>query len=118
MRTIALLCLALACIASNACTFANADTAVALGGKGAYKGKTFALTWDNEQSFRDGSMVAGVAIGAAQAVALQRSADSVSKVQSTNASNQAINASNNATKVELGAQQSGLETVKATTIPK
>lgn len=61
----------------GSCTFANKDTAVALGGKGAYNGRDFSLVWDNEGSFRDAAVVAGLAVGAVQAVAVQKSSDAL-----------------------------------------
>lgn len=70
----------------------------AVGGKGAAKSKQLALNYDNEKSFSDGALVAGIAIGAYQAVASQRSADAVSKAADANRSAEAINASNNAVK--------------------
>jgi putative NIF3 family GTP cyclohydrolase 1 type 2 len=82
------------------CTFANKDTAVALGGRGSYAGRDFSLVWDNEGSFRDAAVVAGLAVGAVQAVALQKSADALTTATVKEG-----------TKVQLGAQQ--LEATKA-----
>lgn len=105
--TVAVLMLALC-----SCTVSNKDWNVAFGGKGAYSGRDFSVTWDNEDSFRTGAAIAGLAVGAYQAVAVQKSADALNATQHTNVTKQAINANNNATAVELGAQKTGLETTK------
>jgi hypothetical protein len=88
----------------TSCTVSNKDWNVALGGKGAYSGRDFSVTWDNEKSFSDGAIIAGLAVGAAQAVAAQRSADSLAKTVNSNATKQAISASKDATAVQLGEQ--------------
>lgn len=96
----------------SSCTYTDAQRNIALGGKGAARGNGWSVVWSNEQSFRDGSMVAGLAIGAWQAVAAQKSTDALRATQSTNATKQAVNASNNATAIELGAQAADVEKTK------
>ncbi len=82
----------------SCCTYSDASRNIALGGRGAYKSKVFAVTWDNEKSFSDGTIaataVAGLYYSAAQAAAREATA----RVESTNRSAEAINASNNAVK--------------------
>lgn len=97
------------------CTVSNKDWNVAFGGKGAYAGRDFSVTWNNEKSFSDGALVTGLAIGAAQAVAAQRSTDALAKTVNSNATKTAIEANKNATAIELGAQKAGIEHAKIAT---
>lgn len=94
------------------------DSAIAFGGKGAFKSKRFATTWDNEKSFGDAAMLAGIGVAAVQAVKQTQATELTSRVINTNSTNQAINASNNAahTAETLGAQNA--DVIKATTLPK
>lgn len=101
---------------TSSCTFASKDFTVALGGKGAAKGAQYATTWDNERSFQDGSMLAGVAIAAAQAVKQTVQTETTARVIHTNNTKLGIVQSNNATKEVLGAQAA--DVTKATTLPK
>ncbi len=94
----AILLILTACL--SACTYADKDHAVAVGGKGAYKGKTFALTWDNEKSFNDVAVVGLAAVPAIQAVKIAQDAGATDRLVNTNAAKTTINASNNAAKVQ------------------
>lgn len=91
-------------LALASCTYTNKNGTLALGGKGAARGEGWAVVWDNEASFREGALLAGVAVGAWQAVAVNKAAEQTARVINTNATQATINASNNATAVELGAQ--------------
>ena len=66
---IAVVGLGVAVFVLSSCTYGNANHALALGGKGAYKGKTFAMTWDNESSFREAALLGALAVGAWQSAA-------------------------------------------------
>lgn len=98
----------------SSCTYADKDRAIAMGGRGVYKGSSFGLVWDNEGSFRDAALLAGVAVGAWQSVAASKASEATARAVSNNATKEAIAKSADATKVELGAQ----EVTKATTLPK
>lgn len=102
----------------SSCTIGYADAqhtfVNAVGGRGAAKSKHLALTWDNEKSFNDAAILGALMVPAIQAVKMAQSADKLAGLQNTNATKQAINATNAATTVELGAQG----VTKAVTLPK
>jgi hypothetical protein len=107
MRALLLLPLLLA-----SCTVSNAKWNVALGGKGAYAGRDFSVTWDNVKSFRDAAVLATAAVGAWANVASDKAAEATTRTVDSNRSAEAINASNNATSVQLGEQAAGIEHAK------
>ena len=100
----------------SSCVIANKDTVAALGGKGAYKGKEFGLIWDDEQSFQDGAIAVTAVAGAVISAGVTKGQQAVDKAANANSTQQAINANNNATAVELGAQKAGVETTKSTVL--
>lgn len=100
-----------------ACTFSTKDMNLAMGGKGAYKGKTFGVTWDNESSFREAAMLGAIGVGAWQAVAGDRAASAASINASNNATKQAIKKIDADTAIELGKQAQPVEILKATPTP-
>lgn len=108
----------LACLLPSCLTITNANGNVAWGGKGAARGAGWAVTWDNEKSFQDGAILATAAAGAWASVAGTKATELTARSVNSNATKQAINASNNATAVELGAQKAGVETTKILSAPK
>lgn len=99
----------------TSCVVANGNMVASMGGKFAYKGKDFGIISDHEGSFRDAAVLAGLAVGAWQTVAATKAAEATKQVASSNATKQAINASNNTTAEVLGAQKTSVELAK---IPK
>ena len=99
------------------CVSATATRVTSFGGKGAYKGRDFALVFDAEKSFRDGALAVAAVAAASFSAATQKAAEVTAQAASANAaqtSQQAaaqaaaveINASNNAVKMaELAAPQ-------------
>jgi hypothetical protein len=109
---------ALALLLCASCTVTTEKGNVAFGGKGAARGSGWAVAWDNEKSFSDGA-IAGTAIaGLYYSAATAAAKEATSRTMSANATNQAINASNNATAVELGAQEAGVKTTEILAQPK
>lgn len=100
----------------SSCVVANKNMVASLGGKGAFKSATFGLVWDHEQSFRDGTVAATALAGAYFSSVVSKAKEVTAQSANANATQQAINASNNATAVELGAQEAA--TTQAITIPK
>lgn len=97
---LALLCLSLLC---SSCTYTDGQRSIALGGKGLARGSDYLVIWNNEKSFRDGSMLAGVAVGAWQSVAASKAAGLTDRAAiAAEAKN---HASDNALKEALGAQE-------------
>ena len=98
----------------SSCVVASADKISALGGKGAYKSKSFSLVWDDQKSFRDASVAVTAIAAAAYSAATSAAAETTTQIVNTNAAKvastqaktsaaTAINASNNATKVSIKA---------------
>lgn len=115
MRTLTILL----CAALTSCTFSNAKCNLAFGGKGAYGGRDFSVVWDNEKSFSDGAIIAGLAVGAYQATALGKAAEVTNRAVDANRSAEAINASNNAVKTtEIGAGVTKATTLNPNVLPK
>lgn len=110
----ALLLIPLLC---SSCVVANKDMVASLGGKMAYKGRDFAVTSDHEASFREAAMLATAAVGAWASVASTEAAEATNRAVNSNATKQAINASNNSTAVQLGAQAADIEKTKILAAP-
>jgi ribose 5-phosphate isomerase RpiB len=70
------------------------------------------VTWDNVKSFRDAAVLATAAVGAWANVASDKAAEATTRTVDSNRSAEAINASNNATSVQLGEQAAGIEHAK------
>lgn len=93
----------------SSCTLSNKDWNVALGGKGAYSGRDFSVTWDNEKSFGDaalaGTAIAGLYYGAANLA----EEEATTRAVNSNATKEAINANNNATKLGSEGIKAGVD---------
>lgn len=98
----------------SSCVVATDTKISALGGRGAYKSKTFSLVWDDQKSFRDVTVAVTAIAAAAYSAASQAAAETTAQIESSNAAKVAatqaktnaatvINSSNNATKVSLKA---------------
>lgn len=88
----------------------------AVGGKGATKSGLLAMNWDNEKSLNDVAMLGAIAIPAAQAVVLGKSADKLSASQTASAASVSNHAASEETKRVLGLSKDGV--TKATVLPK
>jgi hypothetical protein len=94
----------------------NVNGHVAWGGKGAARGNGWAVVYDNEQSFRDGAVLAGAAASSGFSYLADKAAEGTAQVINANAARQAINASNNAAAVATEEIKAGV--IKATVLPK
>lgn len=97
---------------TSSCTYTDGKRNIALGGKGAARGSDYAVAWDNVESFRDGALLVGAVATSGFSYLGDKAAEGTAQVINNNATKQGINASNNATAVELGAQKTGVETAK------
>lgn len=106
----------LAALLLSSCVYADKERAVAMGGKGAYNGRDFSLVWDNDESFRS-AITGAVAVGGLYYGAAQHAAtEATARAANANATKQAINASNNATKI--ASEGIAADVTKATVLPK
>jgi hypothetical protein len=102
---------------SVSCVSATADRVISFGGKGAYKGRDFALVFDTEKSFRDGALAVAAVAAASFSASTQKAAEVTAQAanaaaaqttqkQAAEAAAVEITKSNNAVKMaELGLTQ-------------
>jgi hypothetical protein len=100
----------------SSCMRARKDEVIAFMGKGAYNGRDFSVVWDHDESVKSVATAviagAGLYYGAAQHAA----SEATTRVVNGNATQQAINANNNATKI--ASEGIAADVTKAVTIPK
>jgi hypothetical protein len=85
----------------SSCVTATADRVVAFGGKGAYKGRDFALVFDAEKSFRDGAIAAAAAAAGYFSAVTQGAAEVTAQAASKNAAETAQKEAAEAAAVEI-----------------
>jgi len=96
----------------SSCVHATGDKITALGGKGAYRSKSFTLVYGNEKSFRDAALAVTTIAASVASAYTTAAAETTAQVASGNAASvtntstkaaqaTAINSSNNATKIAI-----------------
>jgi hypothetical protein len=95
---------------------ANKDEVTAFMGKGAYNGRDFSVVWDHDESVK--SVVTGIVAGAGlyYGAANHAASEVTTRAAGANSTKQAINASNNATKI--ASEGIAADVTKTITIPK
>lgn len=111
MRLLSIFC-AFACVSCVQFQGPDGTKVTSLGGRGTFKSASFAGSFDHRQSFREGTLALAAVASSGFAYLGDKAAEGTAQLVNTNATKQAINASKDATKVSLGAQQAGVETAK------